>query len=460
MSNVPDYRKNSKRIFNLSFSLMDDLKCSICLEFYKIPLTLNCQHSFCKQCLEPLVMQTIFSCPECRKSCFFESIEKIPKSIVLANLVSNLDSYKAACPECSQLAELHVCEHCSHIFCQKCIDVHFKNIFEKFDSCISKLDNFPKLMESFNTQINKSEDDVFSKTAKKMESIQSQILSLWHARKSILFEEIRRFHRDKRNELEIAKFRFKILSKNLNEIRVRKNDLAKEFHANLNEKRLIKELVELENELLQLENKFDEDIAFDSSDLMELILAYNETDNIEVFKKILDNVYLQSTTSDEKSNKNATKTEDYMKKPFIFTVDNVRINKEKPKNTIKIEDYMGKSLTVEFDPEIKETNIGDLKKQAKIVLGIDEATYINILDKKTSTPLDDKHELVFNKGKLFSKKNVITEVKGKMLTRRNLHSNTADNNNNICSMISSNFGKKELNTCEEEIELLISYRCL
>ena len=71
-------------------------------------------------------MQKVFGCPQCRGSCYFENIDKIPKNIVLANLVNNLDSNKAACPECSQISDLHVCDHCSHIFCQKCIDVNTK----------------------------------------------------------------------------------------------------------------------------------------------------------------------------------------------------------------------------------------------------------------------------------------------------------------------------------------------
>ena len=60
MSNAPDFRRNSlnsKRIVNLNYSIFDDLKCSICLEFLKNPRTLNCQHSFCTKCLERKVFK-------------------------------------------------------------------------------------------------------------------------------------------------------------------------------------------------------------------------------------------------------------------------------------------------------------------------------------------------------------------------------------------------------------------
>ena len=82
-------------------------------------------------------MQKVFNCPECRNSNYFESLEKIPKNIVLSNLVNNLNSNKAVCPECNTIDDLFSCDHCSHIFCRKCVDVkinlnlitHFFNFF-------------------------------------------------------------------------------------------------------------------------------------------------------------------------------------------------------------------------------------------------------------------------------------------------------------------------------------------
>ena len=33
-------------------TLLEELKCSICLDFFDDPRTLNCQHSFCSNCLK------------------------------------------------------------------------------------------------------------------------------------------------------------------------------------------------------------------------------------------------------------------------------------------------------------------------------------------------------------------------------------------------------------------------
>ncbi len=129
------------------------------------------------------------------------------------------------------------------------------------------MENFPKLVDDFKTAVDQSEADTFSKTLKKMEGVQAQIMNLWHARKSGLFEEIRRFHKNKKEEIEVAKFRFKVHTKHLNELTLKKNELAKEFKTSLNQGKLIKELADFEKELQLLDGKFKEDfsnIKFDS----------------------------------------------------------------------------------------------------------------------------------------------------------------------------------------------------
>ena len=71
-------------------------------------------------------------------------------------------------------------------------------MFDQFDTCISKLESFPKLIDEFKTAIDKSEEEIFAQTIKKMEYVQTHILNLWHSRKSSLFEEILRFHKNKK----------------------------------------------------------------------------------------------------------------------------------------------------------------------------------------------------------------------------------------------------------------------
>lgn len=52
----------------------EELMCSICIEFFKQPRSLACQHTFCHECLELLAAsskasssgEVVISCPECR----------------------------------------------------------------------------------------------------------------------------------------------------------------------------------------------------------------------------------------------------------------------------------------------------------------------------------------------------------------------------------------------------------
>ncbi|XP_041067146.1 E3 ubiquitin/ISG15 ligase TRIM25-like isoform X2 [Carcharodon carcharias] len=52
-------------------ALEEVLNCAVCLQVYKDPVTLPCQHSFCLKCIEDVWNQAVdqdgFSCPQCHK---------------------------------------------------------------------------------------------------------------------------------------------------------------------------------------------------------------------------------------------------------------------------------------------------------------------------------------------------------------------------------------------------------
>ncbi|OWF37654.1 Midline-1 [Mizuhopecten yessoensis] len=85
--------------------LEEELSCPICLELYQDPVSLPCQHNFCRECLNIHIQQHIdtstakgtqFHCPSCR--CAFklkdQLISRLPKNLVLANIISRFQSRK------------------------------------------------------------------------------------------------------------------------------------------------------------------------------------------------------------------------------------------------------------------------------------------------------------------------------------------------------------------------------
>uniref|UniRef100_A0A8C3HSL9 RING-type E3 ubiquitin transferase n=1 Tax=Chrysemys picta bellii TaxID=8478 RepID=A0A8C3HSL9_CHRPI len=51
-------------------SLRDEATCSICLSFFKDPVSLDCGHSFCRACITQCWERpdTAISCPQCRET--------------------------------------------------------------------------------------------------------------------------------------------------------------------------------------------------------------------------------------------------------------------------------------------------------------------------------------------------------------------------------------------------------
>lgn len=100
--------------------LEEKLVCSICLELFRLPVTLPCGHNFCKRCISDhwnkqnqaaAGAKKSYTCPECRRD--FEQCPELEKNVTLYSVVelardgearvSGTEGCEVACGElCSQ----------------------------------------------------------------------------------------------------------------------------------------------------------------------------------------------------------------------------------------------------------------------------------------------------------------------------------------------------------------------
>ncbi|NXS66841.1 TRI65 protein, partial [Pandion haliaetus] len=78
----------------ISQKLEEKLVCSICLELFRVPVTLPCGHTFCKRCISdhwhkqeqvPAGAKKGYTCPDCRRG--FERCPELKKNVILCSVV-------------------------------------------------------------------------------------------------------------------------------------------------------------------------------------------------------------------------------------------------------------------------------------------------------------------------------------------------------------------------------------
>ncbi|XP_060085799.1 tripartite motif-containing protein 59-like [Ylistrum balloti] len=118
--------------------LEEELSCLICLELYDDPVSLPCQHNFCRKCIHSHSQQEsdlqlrvrgcqprLFQCPACRKSAELtdEDIDNLPKNFVLQNIILKLQSGKSAKNNEDVVIDETDCKHHNKplmVYCNTC----------------------------------------------------------------------------------------------------------------------------------------------------------------------------------------------------------------------------------------------------------------------------------------------------------------------------------------------------
>jgi len=117
------------------------LTCCICLDRYRTPKLLPCQHSYCLDpCMEGLVdyVKRQVKCPECRAEhrIPYNGIQGFPTNYTLTKFLElhaditgelpdpNADAIQSRCNVCSEKAYVNLCAHCDKKVCDTCKDAH------------------------------------------------------------------------------------------------------------------------------------------------------------------------------------------------------------------------------------------------------------------------------------------------------------------------------------------------
>jgi len=117
------------------------LTCCVCLDRYRTPKMLPCQHNYCQEpCMEGLVdyVKRQVKCPECRAEhrVPYNGIQGFPTNVTLQRFIDlhaditgelpdpNADQVMSRCGVCSEKAYVNPCGHCDKKVCDTCKEAH------------------------------------------------------------------------------------------------------------------------------------------------------------------------------------------------------------------------------------------------------------------------------------------------------------------------------------------------
>ena len=107
--------------------ITDELECAICMEVMKEPVSLNCQHNFCRECIASVLASGTeeeegeIRCPTCRKRSRVPTGDQLPENKLLATMCDAARRAKSeTCPHHPETRAEYYCTTCDVITCDKC----------------------------------------------------------------------------------------------------------------------------------------------------------------------------------------------------------------------------------------------------------------------------------------------------------------------------------------------------
>ncbi|XP_023213672.1 tripartite motif-containing protein 2-like isoform X2 [Centruroides sculpturatus] len=125
-------------------SLRQLVTCSICLDCFRHPIMLPCQHTFCQLCLSKIATEKNVQCPQCRETISLSSgLASLPVNIHLQSVIEVLQTdaaSKVTCSSCQIKAGNPLkCGHCEQQYCTDCHAKHLLVMKEKLNKMADEL---------------------------------------------------------------------------------------------------------------------------------------------------------------------------------------------------------------------------------------------------------------------------------------------------------------------------------
>uniref|UniRef100_A0A914CKS9 RING-type domain-containing protein n=1 Tax=Acrobeloides nanus TaxID=290746 RepID=A0A914CKS9_9BILA len=154
------------------------LTCPICLDRYKQPKLLPCQHTFCLPCLDSYADTVLrnLKCPECRAEhqIPFDGVKSFQTNYTLtgfldihleasdensAELAAYIQRYNLErCRICDEKAELELCPHCERRACVECRSNHMEMVKRDIGRLLNQVRRLNNRIKDAAASVNKSVD--------------------------------------------------------------------------------------------------------------------------------------------------------------------------------------------------------------------------------------------------------------------------------------------------------------
>eukprot|EP01112_Ceratiomyxa_fruticulosa_P022872 TRINITY_DN851_c0_g1_i3.p1 TRINITY_DN851_c0_g1~~TRINITY_DN851_c0_g1_i3.p1 ORF type:complete len:426 (-),score=64.62 TRINITY_DN851_c0_g1_i3:209-1486(-) len=133
---IPIPRKQvDDNLLHILEDIAEDLKCSLCLEYFQHPVTLQCLHTYCLSCLKDHLNKGGGLCPLCNAQIQLgkSGVDGLMKNFQMMGLVEKIRSIKSRkCENCQNNIASKNCKQCSNFLCTKCVEQrHSHKIFKQ-----------------------------------------------------------------------------------------------------------------------------------------------------------------------------------------------------------------------------------------------------------------------------------------------------------------------------------------